>query len=335
MIISFLKSFIWLLLSISLFIAFSCLSTKETLKLQKNFFWSFFIIILISIPLYFVPVIGYEHDGRGFQGIFNHPQIFGIILSLFSSIVLIILLDQKNFSLKTIFFLSVLIFCLILIFMTGARTALLSFFFSLLIFIFFSIFFRKKSFFKFYNIFFNKNFNILIIIFLFFLIFFFDYFYKIFLNFLEKGQNTQNIVDAYISSRTIVIGPMIENIKTKWLTGIGFGVPSLQPDNSINIITFEAFSFFTYEKGNIFLSIQEELGLLGFLIFTFWLFLLIQRLILSGDNIALIVVINILLINLGEAVLFSTGGLGLFLLILLFWAATRPNSLSKNSYEKF
>ena len=335
MIISFLKSFIWLLLSISLFIAFSSLSTKETLKLQKNFFWSFFIIILISIPLYFVPVIGYEHDGRGFQGIFNHPQIFGIILSLFSSIVLIILLDQKNFSLKTIFFLSVLIFCLILIFMTAARTALFSFLFSLLIFIFFSIFFRKKSFFKVYNIFFNKNFNILIIIFLFFLIFYYDYFYKTFLNFIEKDQNIQNIVDSYISSRMIVIGPMIENIKTKWLTGIGFGMPSLQPDISLNRITFDALSFFTYEKGNVFLSIQEELGLLGFLIFTFWLFLLIQRLILSGDNIALIVVINILLTNLGEAVLFSTGGLGLFLLILLFWAATRPNSLSKNSYEKF
>lgn len=129
MIISLLKSLIWLLLSISLFIAFSSLSTKETLKLQKNFFWSFFIILLISISFYFVPIIGYAHDGRGFQGIFIHPQIFGIILSLFSSIVLIIFLDQKNFSLKTIFFLSVLIFCLILIFMTAARTALFSFFF--------------------------------------------------------------------------------------------------------------------------------------------------------------------------------------------------------------
>jgi hypothetical protein len=102
MFISLLKSFVWLLLSISLFIAFSSLSIKETLKLQKNFFWSFFIIILISIFFYFVPDIGYAHDGRGFQGIFNHPQIFGIILSLFSSIVLIILFNQKNFSLKTI-----------------------------------------------------------------------------------------------------------------------------------------------------------------------------------------------------------------------------------------
>jgi hypothetical protein len=128
---------------------------------------------------------------------------------------------------------------------------------------------------------------------------------------------------------------MIENIKTKWLTGIGFGIPSLQPDNSINKITFETLSFFTYEKGNVFLLVLEEVGSLGFLIFIFWLFFLIQRLILSRNNIALIIFINILLINLGEAVLFSTGGLGLFLLILLFWAATRPNSLSKISYEKF
>jgi O-antigen ligase len=279
--------------------------------------------------------IGYEHDARYFQGIFNHSQVLGIVTSLFSLIVFIIILNQKNFSLKAIFFIAIFTSSLILIFLTFSRTALLSLFFSVIIFVFFSTFFKKKNFLVTYNIFLNKNFSTLGILLLLPLIFFYDYFYRILITFLEKNSNIENLIDSYISSRMIVIEPMIENIKTKWLTGIGFGIPSFDTYSSIKQITFETLIFFTYEKGNLYLLILEELGLLGILIFIFWLFLLIQRLILSGDNIALIVVINILLINIGEAVVFSTGGLGLLILILLFWAATRPNSLSKNSYEKF
>lgn len=335
MLISVLKTSAWFFLSISLFIGFSSLSNHEISKLQKRFFWFSFILILINFFIYLVTDIGYEHDKRYFQGIFNHSQVLGIFMSLFLSVVFIIILNQKNFSLKTIFFIAIFTSSLILIILTFSRTALFSFLFSILAFVFFSIFFRKKKFFETYNIFRNKNFSTLGILLLLLLIFFYNYFYEIFIAFLKKNGSIQNFIHLYLSSRLIAIEPMIENIKTNWLTGIGFGIPSLETYSSIKQITFESLIFFTYEKGNLYILILEELGLLGFLIFTFWLFLLIQRLILSGNNIALIVVINILLINLGEAVLFSTGGLGLFLLILLFWAATRSSSLSKNSYEKF
>jgi hypothetical protein len=335
MLISILKASLWLLVSTSLLMAFSSLNSKETLKLQKRFFLFLFAFILINFFIYFVTDIGYEHDERFFQGVFNHPQVLGIIASSFSSIVFIIILNQKNFSLKTIFFVTIFISCLILIFLSASRTALFSFLFSTLIFIFFSIFFRKKEFLKFYNIFGNKTFRTLSIILLLFLIFFYDYYYRIILNFIEKDYNVKNFVDIYISSRLIAMEPLIENIKHTLLTGIGFGLPSLNTYKPVNNFNLEILNYFTYEKGNIFLLVLEEVGLLGFLIFIFWLFFLIQRLILSRNNIALIIFINILLINLGEAVLFSTGGLGLFLLILLFWAAARPNSLSKNSYEKF
>jgi hypothetical protein len=335
MLISVLKASVWLFLSISLLMGFSSLSTHEISKLQKRFFWFFSALVLINFFIYLVTDIGYEHDARYFQGIFNHSQVLGIVTSLFSSIVFIIILNQKNFSLKAIFFIAIFTSSLILIFLTSSRTALLSLFFSVIIFVFFSTFFKKKNFLVTYNIFLNKNFSTLGILLLLPLIFFYDYFYRILITFLQKNSNIENLIGSYISSRMIVIEPMIENIKTKWLTGIGFGIPSFDTYSPIKQITFETLIFFTYEKGNLYLLILEELGLLGILIFIFWLFLLIQRLILSGDNIALIFVINILLINIGEAVMFSTGGLGLLILILLFWAATRPNSLSKNSYEKF
>jgi O-antigen ligase len=335
MLISISKSFTWFFLLITLVIAFSSLSPQETEMLQKRFFWLFFIVALISLVLHFIPVIGYAHDGRGLQGIFNHPQKLGIIFSLLSSALLIILLNQKIFSLKTIFFLIVLIFYLTLIFLSASRTAVFSFFLSVLIFIFCSIFFRKQNFLKTYNFLRNKNFRILSIVLLFFAIFFYYYYYTFFLNFFDKGQNSKNILDAYLNSRMPALSPVIENIKTSWLTGIGFGLPSLQNYSSDNEISYTFFRHFHYEKGNLFLLVLEELGVLGFLIFILWLFFLIRVTILSSNNIALIVIINIILLNLGEAVLFSTGGLGLFTLIFLCWAATRSNLSSKKSHENF
>lgn len=335
MLISILKSFVWFFLIMSLLIAFSSLSHQETEMLQKRFFWLFLIVALISLALHFIPVIGYAHDGRGLQGIFSHPQKFGIIFSLLSSIILIILLNQKIFSLKTIFFLIVLIFYLTLTFLSASRTAIFSFFLSVLIFIFCSIFFRKQNFLKTYNFFHNKNFRILSIVLLFFAIFFYYYYYTFFLNFFDKGQNAKNILQVYLYSRMPAFDPIIENIKTSWLTGIGFGLPSLQNYRTDNEISNTFFRAFYYEKGNLFLLVLEELGVLGFLIFILWLFFLIRVTILSSNNIALIVIINIILLNLGEAVLFSTGGLGLFTLIFLCWAVTRSNLTSKKSHENF
>jgi hypothetical protein len=326
MFISILKSFFWFFLLISLVIAFSSLSPEETSELQQRFFSFFFIIALISVALHFVPFIGYTHDGRGLQGIFNHPQTFGIIFSILSSALLIFILNQKIFSFKTIFLFTVLIFYLILIFLSASRTALFSFLFSVLIFIFCSIFFKKQNFFKTYNFFGNKNFRLLSIVFVLFAIFFYKNYYDFFLIFFEKDQAVTNILDAYLHSRLIAIDPVIQNIKTSWLTGIGFGLPSLKNFSSYNEISLEMLSSFSYEKGNFFLLVVEELGVLGFLIFILWLFFLIRVSILSSNSIALIVTINILLLNLGEAVFFSTGGFGLLTLILLAWAATRSNS---------
>jgi hypothetical protein len=325
MLISILKSFSWFFLLISLVIAFCSLSPAETSELQKRFFWFFFIIALISFALHFVPVIGYAHDGRGLQGILNHPQLFGVIFSILSSALLIFLLNQKIFSLKTIFLFTVFIFYLMLTFLSASRTALFSFFFSVLIFIFCSIFFKKQNFFKTYNFFGNKNFRYLSILVVLFSIFFYINYYNFFFDFFDKGQSATNILEAYSMSRLIAIEPVIQNIKTSWLTGIGFGLPSFKTFSSYNEISLEFLSSFSYEKGNLFLLVVEELGVLGFLIFISWLFFLIRVPILSSNNIALIVIINILLSNLGEAVLFSTGGLGLLTLILLSWAATRSN----------
>jgi O-antigen ligase len=323
--ISMIKALLWSSLSISLLVAFYSLSLQETLELQKNFFWFFLMLIIISFSFHFMPNIGYSHDGRGFQGIFNHPQVFGLIVSLFSSIVVIFILSQKYFSLRTFSSFALLIFCLILIYLSASRTALFSLLLSLITFFFFSIFFKKKFFFNTYNIIFNKNFRIFIIIIILTLICFFNYYNQHILNFIDKDYNTKNIMDAYFEARSVAIDPVIDNIKSKWLMGIGFGLPSLSDFTILNEINYEIFNFSKYEKGNLFFLVLEELGFLGLLIFILWLFLLIRESILSGDNIRLIIILNIIFANLSEAVLFSSGGFGLFFIILLYYSSVRSN----------
>jgi hypothetical protein len=341
--ISITKIILWSSLSVSLLLAFYSLSIQETLQLKKSFFWFFLILILISFILHFIPSIGYSWDKRGLNGIFYHPQIFGAVVSLFSSIVFIILLQQKHFYLKTFFLLILFILCFILSFISASRTAYFSLLFSILTFMIYSIFLKKEYFFKIYNIFNNKTFKISIITILLVLIILSYLHYEEFLIFIKKGYDVNSLTELYFATRSVVIDPLIENIKSKWLTGIGFGLTSKFDPIILDINNFDNVLFFLIEyrpqaeKGLIFLLVLEELGIIGLLIFVIWLISLISRTILSGNNIELIIIFIILFTNLGEAVLFAPGGLGLLFIILIFWAGTRSNqrSTKKEPYEKF
>jgi len=198
----------------------------------------------------------------------------------------------------------------------------------------YSIFLKKKYFFKIYDILLNKTFNIYIIAILLVLIILSYLHYEEFSIFIKKGYDVNNLTELYFSTRSVVIDPLIENIKSKWLTGIGFGLTSKFDPIILDINNFDRVLFFLIEyrpqaeKGVIFLLVLEELGIIGLIIFVIWLISLISRTIRLGKNIELIIIFIILFTNLGEAVLFAPGGLGLLFIILIFWAGTRSNQRS-------
>ncbi len=323
--VSTIKTMFWSLLSMSLLIAFHSLSSKQELELKKNFFWLFSILILSSLFSYFVPNISFGHGSL--MGIFNHPQGFGIILSVFSSILLVIVLNQKNFNFKTLFLFTFFILCLFLIYLTSSRTSFLSLLFSFGTLFCFSIFYKKDLFLSTYSILYNKKFKLYFITFLLPIIFFCTYNYEYFFYFMNKYSNNENVIETYFIARAPAIDPVINNLKLNWFTGIGFGVPSSYNLISSNVDEFNVFNFSRGEKGNIFLLVFEELGILGLLIFISWLAVLFKQTIISANNISIIIILNIVFINLAEAVLFSPGGYGLFLIILLCYATTKSNSI--------
>jgi hypothetical protein len=145
-------------------------------------------------------------------------------------------------------------------------------------------------------------------------------------NFLfEKNiSNINNLFESYKESRGILFQPIIENINKNFITGIGFGIASdplsmnIQLDPFLNLPISAA-----VEKGTVYIAILEELGIFGFILFVMWVFILFYKAAIHSLG-SMIILITILLINIGEAVLFSIGGIGLPILILLTSIITRP-----------
>ncbi len=73
------------------------------------------------------------------------------------------------------------------------------------------------------------------------------------------------------------------------------------------------------EKGVMPLAVLEEVGIPGFMLAMFWLWIVLRR-SARGGMAPLVIVLTILLINLGESTLFSPGGIGLLQLNVIGWA---------------
>lgn len=130
-------------------------------------------------------------------------------------------------------------------------------------------------------------------------------------NFLLKsvrsGENTVDFSsDEMFSSRIALIEFSWHNFLQKPLTGIGFGT-SYEPGFIETATLFTA----PVEKGFLPTAILEETGVPGTTMFLLFLILLYRYLWRSRNLMSLIILSVAILINMGEVVLFSLGGLGL------------------------
>src|SRR5690606_19943902 len=87
------------------------------------------------------------------------------------------------------------------------------------------------------------------------------------------------------------------------------------------------------EKGVMPLAVWEELGIFGLCAVGLWLWGIVRRSARGGITpMALCTVV--LVVNLGESILFSPGGMGLLCLLLLGWAATATPAASSKAGAK-
>ncbi len=252
-------------------------------------------IIILSLFSFFDPSISYLRNGIGFQGISVHPNAFGIVLAPFCSYVLVKLIKNQQLKYVILFLVSFL-----LVFLSQSRTSVLAVLLGTLVYFILTI--RIKS----LNI--PKVIIFLLSSSLIFL-FYASSFYETSLDFLNKA-NSNNLWEGIISSRQNLFEKQFKNISNNPFLGIGFK----------NISDFELqFSGFDipYEKGNSLTATIEEIGIIGFILFLILLFQIMKN-SFSNTTETFVMSITALFTTLGEATIFSVGGAGVLIWLLIF-----------------
>jgi len=306
--VSLLKIILWVSVMVVLLSAWKGLDYLERTRLERQLFGGLVVVMLVSLPLV-ITKIGYINNGYGFQGILNQSQAFGITMVLLASWLIGRLFETVRYRWLNIILLGI---CLVLMIMSETRTAGFSLFLAALgvsIIFFFTKFSIKST---------MRALAVMPIIIM------IGYGMNDQLKtFIYKRNNAVNLVEMGVESRSILVIPMIANISENPMSGIGFGVGSrpvdrewIDRENIFGLPTSAAI-----EKGLMPVAVLEELGVPGLLVVFAWLWMTIRRAHRSGVT-PFLVVSTLMFTNLGEAALFSTGGMGLFFLILIAWAAT-------------
>lgn len=248
-------------------------------------------IFVFSIPL-INNSIGYLTNGHAFQGITNQPNMLGIILALFFSVLLTKLqLKKVNHNLFSYLILCAVIYIEIL---TKSRTSLIAMAILLIIYvIFLQTNLMKKA----------LAHTIIVLFSIVYLII--D---KQILNeiqeFLYKGQG--NI----LYSRSAQIEGLLSNFLRNPLFGSGFAVP---------VTPFKSYAFsseYVVEPGNLILSVLSYGGIFGLILFVAYLFKIFRA---SQKNYrqTIFLFLSPILISMGEMVFFSTNNIGVWCYMLL------------------
>ncbi len=326
--LSFLKISLWALVFSSLVAAWFQLSVKSREKTLRDIFYLLLLISFLSAAFIGLPV-GYLANGSGFQGVLNQPQVFGVTLAISSVWVFSkILMNKKNFLWWAIF-----IFLLSLVFLSEARTAgvaiVLALSFSLFIYLSKNAMRFKISFPGVSSI------SSLFVILGGFLILSlsFPMVSSQFDEYMTKGGRdgrVGGVAEGYEASRGFLIARMFSNIIERPFFGIGFGVASIPNDMEIKRDPILGIPLSApVEKGVLPLAVIEELGVfLGFFVLAMLGVVLYHSFKIGFEPFSLVLVFYLL--NMGEAMLFSPGGMGLLVLILFSgavagWGRRRGN----------
>ena len=326
--VSIFKVISWTVVMITLLKAWSGLNELDH-KQMLNWIQKVLVFILVlSIPTIFIPEVGYARNKGFFQGVLSHPQVFGIVVAILVILIFAKIIEKRKPELNLIF---VLFFSLIFLYLSGSRTAglalILTISLNIIVYLIYGLFKNKNFLFtiKSKRAFFIYFLSIII------LLLFYENFSILVSSFLQKGTvNTKSIFTIYFESRGVLFEPMLNNIDKNFFTGIGFGIGSnitefyIQRDPFFNLPISAPI-----EKGLLPLMIFEELGIFGFILFFVWFCILISKAFKKSLQ-ASFFLIFIILVNLGEAILFSPGGLGLLMLILLTSVVTKPGTSSNS-----
>lgn len=319
--VSVLKAVTWTVAMVTLIAAWSGLPPTGREHLANQLYAGLVGLLLISLPL-LLTAVGYLRNGSGFQGMLGNPQVFGQTMAVLGAWTSSRLLGEPAPGWMTIGLAAV---CLWLIVLSQSRTAGLAMVLSIGIAVVLQ-YLRSPHLalqrmpglrsHRLQSVAFFAVIASLIAA---------PWVAATLSDFIGKGRTEQQantLLDAYQDSRGNLMDMMWVNIEAKPFEGIGFGIGS---DGGAMVVEHEPMFGLpvgaSVEKGVMPLAVLEEVGVFGFALTTAWLWMLMSRSAARGV-VPLTLSLTALLLNLAEATLFSPGGFGLLLLVLLGWAGT-------------
>lgn len=278
---------------------------------------TFFVSAVYGSLIFFFLGFGFEENGRGFQGIFSHPQNFGPVMGVVTAWFLGLILSKEGAS-KFIKLTGCI--SLVFVFMSLARTGLVAFVGG--IGLAYLLGFRRKK-----NIdYASKGLRLIILAISILLAAGLTnptFIQETIVSFVQKreGQNANTSLDELFNqSRGQLTVTSLENFSSHPLFGIGFGVPSNTEDLALigNVKYFAGVPISaSVEKGFLPTAILEEIGLIGAMA-TFVLITIIFSKVRRKFSLPMLWLLSAaILINVGEAIFFSVGGTGFFMWLIV------------------
>lgn len=318
--VSIFKAILWTVVMTTLLLAWAGMGYQARAQLERQLFGGMVLLALISLPLLFTD-IGYMRNESGFQGVFSQPQVFGPTMALLGAWTTTRLLTESRPQWRYVVLGGL---CVAMVVLSESRTAGLALVLGVSIAVIVTLLKSRLSVSKVMPSLRSGRLQIFAVLAVVGVVLSGATLSNILENYLSKSARSEatGIVNAYEISRGDLIIAMLDNIKADPWGGVGFGIASLHQEMVVErdpVLGLPTSS--TIEKGVLPVAVLEELGVVGFVLFAAWLWVLLKR-AGRGGVVSLAVLITILLFNLGESTLFSPSGFGLLPLILLAWAAT-------------
>ncbi|RST85170.1 hypothetical protein EJC49_16970 [Aquibium carbonis] len=318
--VSVLKAVSWAVATTTILSAWTGLTPAERDRAARELFGFLVLVLLVSLPLLVLP-LGYLRNGTGFQGVLNHPQAFGPTMALLGAWAAARLLGEPRPSWSSVGLLGL---CLFAVLASEARTAGFAMVLGIAISMFAAPGFSGQPIrrllpglrsTRLWTAFFAALLAGLVLA---------PLIADRVGHYITKSgrAGSGSIFEVYDRSRGRLINQMTENIIKRPLTGNGFGIasePALMQVKRDPILGLPIGA--SIEKGVLPLAIIEEVGISGALLVVTWFFSLMRN-AGRGGIAPFAVGLTAIILNFGEATLFSAGGLGLLLLLLLGWGGT-------------
>ena len=299
------------------FTIFGCFERTAHLRHHWQLWFIAFAIVIVIGSLVVLPTdFGYERTVRGYQGILRHPQMLGPVAAVLAAWFSGLLATGRGAP-RLLLPLAAAAYMLLLL--SAARTGLLAGLGGFALATLFGILLRGQRLISPAYLM-SPGAVLTLLLALAYLVGFSNQAEAFFTDFVNKGQEAESATELFEQARGSRMQLSLDNFASSPFIGVGFGTPSdvdrSLEDRSVDRVGGVVVSA-SSEKGFMPTAVLEETGLLGAALVLVMLSLIFLPIHAHGSFETIWMAWAALLMNVGAAVLFSLGGLGFFLWMML------------------